>query len=154
MNKVRQKIQSYIVAGLVIGFAIATFFLTHDRGVGMSYSSVSGLMSLQQMARESVEYETAIASDKPMLIEFYANWCLTCQEIAPTLTQLHQQYGEDVNFVTIDVDDPKQASAIEAYKVTGVPYIAVLDDHRAVVATLTGIVPQSILAGVLEQFDR
>ena len=42
---------------------------------------------------------------KPVLVDVFATWCSGCQNIAPTLSQLKQQYSDRVNFVVLDVTD-------------------------------------------------
>lgn len=64
-------------------------------------------------------FEELIASEKPILIDFFAEWCGPCKVLSPTLQQLAQEEGENLKIVKIDVDkNPKLASK---YKVSGVP---------------------------------
>ena len=64
-------------------------------------------------------FEELIASEQPILIDFFATWCGPCKALTPTLQQLAQEMGEKVRIVKIDVDqNPKLAAK---YRVTGVP---------------------------------
>ena len=64
-------------------------------------------------------FEELIASETPILIDFFAEWCGPCKVLSPTLQQLAQEEGEKLRIVKIDVDrNPKLASK---YKVSGVP---------------------------------
>lgn len=64
-------------------------------------------------------FEELIASETPILIDFFAEWCGPCKVLSPTLQQLAQEEGENLKIVKIDVDqNPKLASK---YKVSGVP---------------------------------
>ena len=64
-------------------------------------------------------FEELIASETPILIDFFAEWCGPCKVLSPTLQQLAQEEGENLRIVKIDVDrNPKLASK---YKVSGVP---------------------------------
>ena len=47
---------------------------------------------------------------KPVVVDIYASWCPACKNVAPTLSQLKQQYGNKANFVVLDVTD-RQATA-------------------------------------------
>lgn len=64
-------------------------------------------------------FEELIASETPILIDFFAEWCGPCKVLSPTLQQLAQDEGDNIKIVKIDVDkNPKLASK---YKVSGVP---------------------------------
>jgi thiol-disulfide isomerase/thioredoxin len=45
---------------------------------------------------------------KPVVVDIYASWCPGCKNIAPTLSQLKQQYGNKMHFVVFDVSDSKK----------------------------------------------
>jgi thiol-disulfide isomerase/thioredoxin len=48
---------------------------------------------------------------KPVVVDIYASWCPGCKNIAPTLSQLKQQYGTKANFIVFDVSDNKATQA-------------------------------------------
>ncbi len=48
---------------------------------------------------------------KPVVVDIYASWCPGCKNIAPTLSQLKQQYGKKASFVVLDVTDAKTSKA-------------------------------------------
>ena len=50
---------------------------------------------------------------KPVLVDIYATWCSACKNIAPTLSQLKQQYGGKIHVVVLDVSDKSKASQAE-----------------------------------------
>jgi thiol-disulfide isomerase/thioredoxin len=51
---------------------------------------------------------------KPVVVDVFATWCPGCQNIAPTLSQLKQQYSGKVNFVVLDVTDKAKLKQTEA----------------------------------------
>lgn len=130
---------------LVATFAIAAFFLTRPVTTSQSLSPVSGLMALKASARLAIPYEAAIANGKPTLIEFYADWCTTCQAMAPTLNSVHQEFGGSLNRVMIDIDDPRWRDQIQQFKVTGVPHLVLQTADGAITDTFVGKVPKSVL---------
>ncbi|MEM7770453.1 MAG: thioredoxin domain-containing protein [Cyanobacteria bacterium P01_A01_bin.37] len=131
---------------VLIGFAIATFFLTRPVTASSSMSPVSGLVMLKAMAQASVPYEEAIASGKPTFMEFYADWCTTCQSMASTVAELHTHYGADLNFVMLNIDDPKWRSQVEQFHVGGVPEYFLLDNDQSIHRSFIGRVPYGIMA--------
>lgn len=136
---------------LIATFAIAAFWLTRPVAGTASLSPVSGLMTLKASARTAMPYETAIANGKPTLIEFYANWCTTCQAMAPTLEAVRQEYGSEVNFVMLNIDDPQWREPVQQFNVTGVPHLVLRQGDGAIAETFVGKVPKSVLAQSLQQ---
>ena len=129
----------------------ATLLLTRPAGNTMSMTPLSGLITLKTLAAEAMPYEAAIANQKPTFIEFYADWCTTCQSTSATVEKLHQQYGEHINFVMLDIDNPKWVTQIAAYKASGVPQFTLTTAEQQTVETWVGKVPQPIFRQTFDQ---
>lgn len=134
---------------LLVGVLIACCWTTQPAIA----TSLSGLKVMKEMAQETVPFEVAIASQKPTLLEFYADWCSVCQSMAPTMQTLEQQYGDDINFVMLNVDEAQWLPQMDQYDVTGVPQFTLLDDQQSLVKTLVGRIPQIVFADELEQLS-
>lgn len=134
-----------LAIGLIVVFAIATVFLTRPSTSVTSLSPVAGLVTLKATAQSAMPYETAIANQRPTLIEFYADWCSTCQAMAPTLQDLHRQFGKDINFVMLNIDDPQWRQPVQQFQVNGVPHLTLLQPDQTVVDYWTGKVPHQVL---------
>lgn len=73
-------------------------------------------------------FEELIASETPILIDFFAEWCGPCKVLSPTLQQLAEETGDKLKIVKIDVDrNPKLASK---YKVSGVPTLMLFQNSE------------------------
>lgn len=110
----------------------------------------TGSGSLASMAASAVPLEVALESGKPSLMEFYADWCLSCQAMAPDLSALKQQYGDRVNFVMLNVDNTKWLPEMLKYQVDGIPHFVFLTEQGEAIATTIGEQPRSIVAANLD----
>jgi thiol-disulfide isomerase/thioredoxin len=152
MDNTQPKRRFYLWAGLfIILFCSISFFLTRLDRAAASPSSPGGLVALGEMAQQSVPYESALNNGKPTLLEFYANWCTTCQLLAPSISKFHDRYGEQVNFVMLDVDEPRWSQQMQQYRVVGVPQFFFMNSDRKVIKTLVGGVPETVLAQLFEK---
>lgn len=145
--------RSAIIAAIAVALTICVFIFIYPTNKETNISSVSGLATLHNLTRESIPYATAINNNKPTLIEFYADWCTTCQGMAATVRELHQQYGEEVNLVMLDIDNAKWQHQIERYRVTGVPQFTFLNQQNQVTNNLVGNVPKTVLNNLFEQLS-
>ena len=136
--------------GLVLCVALVTFFLPKWFTSSHSLSPLSGLMVQNQLAQESMPYAEALANGKPTLIEFYADWCSSCQAFAPTLQNIHDTLGHEVNFVMLNIDDPQWTEPIQTYQATGVPQLTLLNGDESLAETWVGKVPESYLLNQLK----
>lgn len=139
-----------VAMAIIVSFAIATLFLTRPQTGAINLSPASGLMTLHHLSQTSVPYDQALSEPKPTLIEFYADWCTTCQSTATTLDALHQDFGTQVNFVMLNIDDPQWRSQIQQFHATGVPQLTLLEGDHSISETWVGKVPKHILEQKLQ----
>jgi thiol-disulfide isomerase/thioredoxin len=110
----------------------------------------SSTASLSTLAKAAVPYEEATANDKPTFLEFYADWCTSCQAMAPDIEALETEYGDRVNFVMLNVDNPKWLPEISRYEVDGIPHFVFLNATGDAVAETIGEQPRTIVAQNLD----
>ena len=93
---------------------------------------------LKSFGELSVEPEIAFKNDKPTFLEFYAEWCEVCKEMAPKVSALKEEYGKDINFVFLNVDNQKWENYVRKFDVNGIPQVNLFDRKGNLKATLIG----------------
>lgn len=96
-------------------------------------------------------FNEMIQSEKPVLVDFFAEWCGPCKVMSPILKQVKDSLGDEVTVIKVDVDKNPQAAA--AYQVQGVPTLIVFKNGQAVWRQ-SGVVPTSGLVNILQQFNK
>jgi thiol-disulfide isomerase/thioredoxin len=76
-----------------------------------SIPSAKGLKSSVSISKSDNTPLAKQLQGKPVVVDIYASWCGGCKSIAPTLSQLKQQYGNKMNFIVFDVSDSKKVQA-------------------------------------------
>jgi len=67
-------------------------------------------------------------SDKPVLVDFWAEWCGPCKMIGPSLEELSEELGEQVTIAKLNIDDHPDAPA--KYGVRGIPTMILFKDGQ------------------------
>ena len=93
---------------------------------------------LKSFGELSIDPEIALKNNKPTFLEFYAEWCEVCKEMAPKVALLKEEYEKDINFVFLNVDNPKWQSYIEKFNVNGIPQLNIFDKKGNLKSTLVG----------------
>lgn len=88
-----------------------------------------------------------INADKPVLVDFWAEWCGPCKMIGPALEEISDELGEQVEIVKINIDENPDAPT--QYGVRGIPTMILFKGGQPV-ATKVGAAPKSALKGWLE----
>ena len=84
-------------------------------------------------------FTNIITSGKPVLVDFFAEWCGPCKMMSPILKQLKEEMGDSVTIIKVDVD--KNPGTAGSYNVQGVPTLILFKDGK-VVEQLIGVQPK------------
>ena len=93
---------------------------------------------LKSFGELSVDPEIAFTNHKPTFLEFYAEWCEVCKEMAPEVSDFKDEYERDINFVFLNVDNQKWANYIQKFAVNGIPQVNLFDKKGNLVSTFIG----------------
>ena len=95
-------------------------------------------------------FTNIITSGKPVLVDFYAEWCGPCKMMAPILKELKGAVGEAVTILKVDVD--KNPGTAGSYNVQGVPTLILFKDG-VIKWRQSGVVNARQLQQVLKQYS-
>ncbi|XP_010526734.1 PREDICTED: thioredoxin-like protein HCF164, chloroplastic [Tarenaya hassleriana] len=111
-------------------------------------------VSLKDLSASALPYEEALSNGKPTVVEFYADWCEVCRELAPDVYKVEQQYKDKVNFVMLNVDNTKWEQELDEFGVEGIPHFAFLDKDGNEEGNVVGRLPKQFLGENVDALAR
>ena len=109
---------------------------------------------LKSFGELSVDPEIAFTNNKPTFLEFYAEWCEVCKEMAPKVSAFKDEYEKDINFVFLNVDNQKWDSYIRKFEVNGIPQVNLLDKQGNLISTFIGKHEEITIRNSIEKLKK
>lgn len=92
-------------------------------------------------------FKDIISSEKPVLVDFHADWCGPCKMLAPILKEVKDELGDTIRVIKIDVD--KNQSLAAKFQVRGVPTLLLFKSGKQVWRQ-SGLVQKKDLVQILQ----
>ncbi|MDY6052348.1 MAG: thioredoxin [Rothia sp. (in: high G+C Gram-positive bacteria)] len=104
---------------------------------------------MAQQVTDATFSDEVLKSDKPVIVDFWAEWCGPCRMVGPVIDQLSEEYGDKVKVLKLDVEN-NPATAMK-YGITSIPAIYVFKDGEVAKQTV-GAKPKAALEQEFAEF--
>ena len=91
--------------------------------------------------------QVVIKSDRPVLVDFWAEWCQPCKMLAPTVESVAQKYADKAKVVKLNVDDNVIA---QRYGIKGIPTLILFKDGNEA-DRVVGTTSKEIISGMIDR---
>jgi thioredoxin 1 len=96
------------------------------------------------------KFNEIINSQKPVLVDFHAEWCGPCKMMSPILKETKDALGDEVTIIKVDVD--KNPAVAQHYQVQGVPTL-LLFKRGEIKWRQSGVIPKNTLISTIKNFS-
>ena len=134
---------------IILCFALIIFFVLAFKNLLFKPNFL-----LKNFGELSINPEIAFTNKKPTFLEFYAEWCEVCKEMAPKVADIKNEYEKDINFVFLNVDNPKWEKYIRDYNVNGIPQVNLFDKDANLKVTFIGKQQEKTIKEALENLHQ
>ena len=104
-------------------------------------------MGTKQVTDASFDADV-MAAGKPVVVDFWAEWCGPCKQIGPSLEELAEEFGDAVTIAKINIDENPETPG--KYGVRGIPTLMIFKDGE-LKSTKVGAAPKSALEAWIKQ---
>ena len=93
--------------------------------------------------------QEVLKSQMPVLVDFFADWCMPCKMFAPILEETQEQYGKRLKIVKVNIDESIQLA--QKYRVMSIPTLKLFTGDEEPRATFVGAMSQEELVDWLAE---
>jgi len=120
---------------------------TNEKAQAQTSNSVIASIDNVEQLNKIIE----ISNERLLILEFYADWCPPCKELAPILEKIAKEKSETVTIYKIDID--RHRELMNSFRVTGIPHVAFVKNKENVFS-LTGLYPKTMYLKVIEKYTK
>lgn len=91
--------------------------------------------------------EIVVESDKPVIVDFWAEWCGPCKKLSPVLEEVAEELGDQVTVAKVNVDEQRTLGAM--FQIMSIPSVLFFKDGEKV-DEFVGVRPRSHIMAKLE----
>jgi len=91
--------------------------------------------------------QEVLDSNVPVLVDFWAEWCMPCRMVAPTVESIAEDYNDKLKVCKLNVDEAPQTAS--GYGIMSIPTLAIFKDGK-VVEKIIGAVPKEHIVSKLQ----
>ena len=105
------------------------------------------------MIKSDEQFKAIIDSsgERLLVIDFYADWCVPCKMLAPTILEIAREHSDKASFYKLDIEKHRKIAV--QFRVMGIPYIVFIK-NKEVVHTITGISPKETYLETIKRFAQ
>ena len=104
-------------------------------------------MSVLTLTTENFE-EEVMKSDKPVLIDLYADWCGPCKMQSPIIDELAEEYGDKIKVGKVNIDE--NMALAERYQVMSIPTLLIIKDGN-IAKQFIGLTDKNLIVESIEE---
>lgn len=104
---------------------------------------------VREVTDNSFEHDV-LQSEKPVLVDFWAEWCGPCRMLAPTIEKIAEQYSETAGVVKLNVDDNPATAA--TYGIRGIPTLILFSEGKEV-ERVVGATSKESISRMIEKYS-
>jgi len=93
--------------------------------------------------------QEVLESDIPVLVDFWAEWCMPCHMVAPTIEKIAKEYKGKLKVCKLNVDEARHTAS--NYEIMSIPTLAIFKDGK-VVDKIIGVVPKAELISKIKPY--